>query len=163
MVTMSYARKSRRLAISACGNRPGNRPRLLQHVLGKLMRNVMRADQNLDVDAEIVRLAQNLDDAPRGPVAVVAEIDDLGGDDHAVQVLFGMHFHRPRAHAVDRRAAGGNRHAFRNLDPLANAVVMRDHKIAAAAHAEFAHDAASARASPPPRSRRARARRAPGV
>ena len=37
---------------------------------------------------------------PAGPVAVVAVIDDLGGDDHAVQVFFGMHFHRARAHAV---------------------------------------------------------------
>ena len=85
---------------------------------------------------------QDLDDAPRRPVAVVAVIDDLSGDDHPVQVFFRVHFHRARAHAVDGPTAGGNRHALRNLDPLANALVMRNHIIAAAAHAELAHDAA---------------------
>ena len=142
MVTMSYSRKSRRLAISSSGIGAGNRARLLQHVLGKLMRDVMRADQNLDVDSEIVRTPQNLDHAAGGPVAVVAVIDDLGGDDHAVQVFFRMHFHRPRAHAVDGHAAGRNRHALGNLDPLADALVVRDHIIAAPAHAKLAHDAA---------------------
>ena len=51
------------------------------------MRDVMRADQNLDVDAEVVRVAQDLDDAAHGPVAVFAKVEDFGGDDHAVQVF----------------------------------------------------------------------------
>src|SRR5450759_4522027 len=52
-----------------------------------------------------------------------------------------MHFHRASAHAVYGHSAGGDRHSLRNLDPLADALVVRDHEIAAAAHAELAHDA----------------------
>src|ERR1700720_1584101 len=81
-------------------DRPGYRPRLLQNILRKLVRDVVRANQDFDVDAKVVRTAQNFDDAPCGPLAVVAIIEDFGGDDHSVQVFFGMHSHRTHAHTV---------------------------------------------------------------
>ncbi len=46
---------------------------------------------------------------PSRAVAVFAEIEDLGGDDHAVQVFDGMHVDgADSAHAIDGRAAGGD-------------------------------------------------------
>ena len=96
MVTMSQLAE-----IAAAGelvrrDRPGNRARLLQHLGGKLVRDVMLADHDLDVDAEIVGHAQDLDHAAHRAVAVFAEIEDLDVDDHAVQVFDRMHCDRPQ-------------------------------------------------------------------
>ena len=119
-------------------NRPGNCARLFQNLVGKVMRDVMRTDENLDVDAEIVGQAQDLDDAAHRPVAVFAEIQDFRGDDHAVQIFDGIHGDRRSAHAIDRHLPRGQRHVFGNLDPLADAFVVRNHEIARATDAELA-------------------------
>ena len=55
----------------------GDGSRLLQNLVGKMMRNVMRADQDLDIDAEVAGHAQDLDDPSNGTIAVFAEIQDL--------------------------------------------------------------------------------------
>ena len=78
----------------------GNGSRLIEHVIGKMMRDVMRADQDFDVDAEVVRMAQHLDDAAGRAVAVFAEIQNFGGDDHAFQILDGSDLDFARADAM---------------------------------------------------------------
>ena len=70
----------------------------------------MRADQDLDVDSEIVGMPQNFDHAPHRPLVRAAEIHNLGRDDHAVQILDGFHLHRTGAHAVHGFARGGQGH-----------------------------------------------------
>ena len=50
-----------------------NVPRLLHHVRRKLVRQMVLADDDLDVDAEIVRIAEHLDDSPDAGFAVFAE------------------------------------------------------------------------------------------
>src|SRR5271154_7363245 len=51
-----------------------------------------------------------------------------------------MHFHWTRADAVYRSTSGRDRHALRNLNPLADTLVMRDHEISAAAYPKLAHN-----------------------
>jgi len=48
------------------------------------MGNVMSANQNLDVDSEIVGVAQDLDDAARGALALFAIIENFRCDDQPV-------------------------------------------------------------------------------
>ena len=102
------------------------------------MRNVMRADEDLDVDAEVVGPPQDLDDPAHRPVAVVAEIHDLRGDDHAVQVFDRAHGDRRSAHAIHGHLPRGQRHIFGNLDPLADAIVVGHHEVTGAPDAELA-------------------------
>ncbi len=77
---------------------------------------------------------------PAGRSCVVPEIEDLRGDDHAVQILHGFHFNGPGADAVKAGGGGGKGHVFRDLDPLADAVVVGDDEVARAADAELADD-----------------------
>ncbi len=42
------------------------------------MRNMMRANQDLDIDSEIVRMPQNLDHPSDRPLALLSEIENLG-------------------------------------------------------------------------------------
>ena len=84
--------------------------------------------------------AENLDDAADGPVAVVAEVENLGGDDHAFQILDRRRPDCARAYAMRGSGFGGELHAFGNLDPLTDAVVVRDHELPFAADAKFADD-----------------------
>ncbi len=119
-------------------NRSGNGAGLFQNLVGKVMRDVMRTDENLDVDAEVVGQAEDFDDAADGTVAVFAEVHDFGGDDHPVQILDRAYGDGGRAHAVDGHLAGGERHVFGDLDPLADALVMGNDEIARAPDAELA-------------------------
>ncbi len=62
-----------RAEIAAAGkfgfrDRSGKRARLGENLVGEMMRDVMRADEDFDVDAEIVRAAENFDDAAGGAV-----------------------------------------------------------------------------------------------
>ena len=122
----------------AGGDRTGNGLRLLQHVFRKTVRDVMRADHNLNVDAEIIGVTQNLDDPANRPVAVAAVVENLRRDDKAFEIFSGMRFQGRRAHTVHARTALGDRETVRNSNPLPNPFVMRNHVITAAARAEFA-------------------------
>src|SRR5205823_119721 len=102
----------------------------------KAVRDVVRADQDLDVDPEIVGMAEDLGDAPLRAIPVGAEVENLGGDDHAVQVFDGARLDRARANAMNPSALSRQRRARRNLDPLPEALVMRHHEITLAANAE---------------------------
>ena len=104
----------------------------------------MGADQDFDVDAEIVRTPQDLDNASHRPLVRAAEVHNLRCDDHAVQILDGFHIQRASAHPMHGFALGWQGHlteslAVGNLDPLPDAVVVRDHEVAVAANAELAH------------------------
>ena len=80
-------------------NRTRNRPRLLQYFVGKLMRDVMRPDENLDIDAEIVGLAEDLGHAADRAFAV-AEIEDLHVDDHALKIRSSLRIDLAHAHTI---------------------------------------------------------------
>ncbi len=118
-----------------------NRTRLFQHVFRKAMGNMVRADQDLNVDPEVAGLSQDLDHAPRRSLAVLTKVDDLDVDDHAFQIFGGMHLDRSRAYAIAHPIHGSSRrdlHAFRNLNPLANARVVRYHISASSPEAKLA-------------------------
>ena len=110
-------------------DRPRKRARLFEHVIGKLVRDVVRADQNLDVDTKIVGPAQNLNDAADGTLPVVAIVEDLGGDDHAVQILHRFRIASPRPDAMGGNVRLGPLVSFWNQNPLADAVVVRNHEV----------------------------------
>src|SRR6185295_7745062 len=103
------------------------------------MRNVMRADQDLDVDAEISRPAKNLHDAAHRTVTVVAEIENLGGHHQAIQIFNRTDRDRRGAHAVYGCLAGGKRDILRDLDPLLDAIFVGNHKESRPANLKLAH------------------------
>ena len=114
------------------------------------MRQVVLADDDLDVHAEIVGVAEDLDHAAHGGCAALAELEQLDVDDHAVQV---RRRSRPWAGSTPMRSTAARRrrnlHAVGDLDPLLDAVVVRDHVAAAAADAELAdHGGVRALAAP---------------
>jgi len=120
-------------------NRAGQRSRLFQNVIGEPVRDVMRANQNLDINAEIVRPSQDLNHAPRRPLILIAEIQNLGCDDHAVQVFGGLDVDDARTNTVGACSGRRQRHTLRDLDPLPDSIVVRDHEVPAATYAKLAH------------------------
>ena len=103
------------------------------------MWDVMLPDHDLNVHAEIVRPSQDLDHAPHRVFAVFRELDNLHVDDHPIQIFRRLHLHRRHAHPIAALCSLGQLHAFRNLDPLADPLVMRRHEIPALANAKLAH------------------------
>ena len=57
------------------------------HLGRKLVRQMMLADDDLDIDAEIVRAAEDLDHAADGAAALLRKFEQLDIDDHAVQLF----------------------------------------------------------------------------
>ena len=100
MVTMSRSRKSWRLASSSEADGVGERLGLFEDLGRKLMRDVMLADDDFDVDAEVVRMAQDFDDAADGVVAVFGKFEDFDVDDHAVEIFGTLDVERFDADAV---------------------------------------------------------------
>ena len=100
---------------------------------------MMLADDDLDVDAEIVGRAQDFDHAPHRALAIFGIFQQLDVDDHAVELRGLGDFERLRADAVDLRGRRGNRQILRNLDPVAQPLVVRHHEKSAAPHAELTH------------------------
>src|SRR6185312_6031365 len=117
------------------GNRPGNGAGLFQNIIRKAMRNMVRPDEDLDVDAEIAGQPQNLDDPADWTIAIFTEIHDFRGDDHAFEIVDAVHNDRGCAHAIDGDLSRGKSHVFRNLDPLAEPLVVRNHEISLTANA----------------------------
>ena len=113
--------------------------RLFDDFRRELVRQVMLADDDLDIDAEIVGMAQDLDhaaDRRRAPLGIFKQFDV---DHHAVQFGDAVHFGRRHADAVVRGSDGRRQfHAVGNIDPLLYAAVGGHHIAAAAADFEFA-------------------------
>ncbi len=61
--------------------------RLLQYLDGKVMRQVVLADDDLDVDAEIIFIAENLDHSAARILRRRRPLRDLDLDNHAFQVI----------------------------------------------------------------------------
>ena len=137
--------------VAARGNRGGLpvRPRrstfgiasrLLHDFWRKLMRQVVLADDDLDIDAEIVGVAQNLDHAtyrPRSPSSgnsSTSTLTIMPSRSSTDSTFCGRD-----ADAVHGRGRRRNLHAFGNLDPLVDALVVRHDVLAAAPDAELAH------------------------
>ena len=120
-------------------DRGRKRLRLFEDFRRKTVRQVVLADHDFDIDAEIVRVSQDLNDAADGVAPLLGKLDDLDVDDHAVEVgdLGGVE--GLRAHAVRRRGTRRALEAVGNEDPLLDALVVRDHEIGFGLHAEFAH------------------------
>src|ERR1700693_2230203 len=87
---------------------------------------MMLPDDDLDIDAEVVGVAEQFDHATDGMLAIFREFENLDVDDHAVEVISASNRNRRDADAVATAGLGRDLHAFGNVDPLANAVVMWD-------------------------------------
>ena len=100
------------------------------------MRQVVFADDDFHVDAEIVGMAQDFDHAPNRPRALFGILDQLDVYHHAVQLFDGCSLWRRHADAVHGRPNRRKFQALGDLDPLLNTVVLRDHEVAAAVECE---------------------------
>lgn len=95
------------------------------------------ADDDLDVDAEVIRRAQNFDDAPHGRFAIFQKfsIDDQAIKLRGIGILFGFH-----ADAIMLRAFRRKRVFHRNLHPVLYAGVVGNHPEAAFGDPKFANN-----------------------
>ncbi len=64
------------------------------------MRDVMRANENFDVDSEIVGMPEDFDHATDGPRAVFAEVDNFDVDNHSLEISNILYRDFARADAV---------------------------------------------------------------
>src|SRR5688572_7815724 len=114
----------------------GDALRVLDHVEREAVGNMMLADHDLDVNAKVILIAKYFDHPSDRVAAAIREVDDLDVDDHAFEVGRTFHRHRGWADAIRRSAFLGDRHAFRNLDPVLNSRVERLDEHASSAQAE---------------------------
>ena len=84
MVTIGRSRKSRRPASIGLGDRGGHRLGLLDDLGRELVGQVVLADDDFDVDAEIVGVAENFDDAAHGGSATLGILQQFDVDHHAI-------------------------------------------------------------------------------
>jgi hypothetical protein len=101
------------------------------------MRYVMRPNQDLDIDTEVIRVPKNLYNATSGPVAIVAEIENFGIHDHAFQILYRLHSDLMSTNTMHFRLRRRELHTFWNFDPLLDAIVMRNHEAPATPDAKY--------------------------
>src|SRR5437764_15491761 len=98
-------------------------------------------NEDLDVDYEIVGIAEELDDSADGVLALLGELEHLDVDDEAVELGGGGDLAGLDADAVEVGRGGlGQLHAVGNFDPLLDALILRDDVLAAASDAELADD-----------------------
>ena len=97
------------------------------------------ADDDLDINAEIAGRAQNLNHTAHRAFTVFRVLQQLDVYDHAVELRRIGHSQRLGTDAVDPFSRSGDRQVFRNLDPVVQAVVMRNHQKPVAAHLELAN------------------------
>ena len=90
------------------------------------MRDMMLADDDLDVDAEVVRMPQHFDHAPRGVAAIFREFENLDVDDHAIKIVGAGDVDRFHADAVAALGRCGQFHALGDVDPLIDSLVVRN-------------------------------------
>ncbi len=115
--------------------------RLLDHLGGEAVPQVMLADHDFDVDAEVVRPAEDFDHAADSRFAGLLRVfEDLDVDDHAVHLAHVAHLMRRCADAVHVGAAPGDLEAFGDDDPLLDAGLERNDVAFAPANPELAGD-----------------------
>src|SRR5579875_412754 len=107
------------------------------------MRKMMFADQDLDIDTEVIRKPEHLHYAPDTMLTVFGKLENFDVHDHPVQVFHVLDLRRGRTDAIHAHTigAGGGRwnlHAFGNLNPLLNAIIRGDHEVAAPVYAKLA-------------------------
>ena len=132
---------------------------LLHHLRREAVRQVVLADDDLDVDAEIVRVAQDLDHAAHGALAALGELEQLDVDDHAVQVRRAVDLRRGSTPMRSICGAGGGISMPSGISIHCwMRVVVRDDEAAAAARCGTRPPRWGARAAARARSRRRRGR-----
>ena len=114
--------------------------RLFRRFGRKFVRQVMLADYDFNIDAEVIRIAENLDDSSDGAFSLFRKFENLRIDDHAVEILNRFWLRRRGPDPVRRHVPWGNLESFGDLNPLLDALVGRDHKIAASFDTKLAHD-----------------------
>jgi hypothetical protein len=67
------------------GNRLACTLRLLDYFGGKAVREMMLADRDFDIDAEIVNVTEDLDNAPRGVRIAIRELENFNVNDNPVR------------------------------------------------------------------------------
>ena len=103
------------------------------------MRQVVLADHDFDVHAEIVRMAQDLHHPAHRVVVLVLRIfDDLDVDDHPVQFFRAADRRRGDPDAVRRRPGARQLHALRDSESTAGCGLVRHHVVLAPPHAKLA-------------------------
>src|SRR5260221_14126071 len=113
--------------------------RLLQNFRRKMMRDMMLADDDLDVHAEIVRMSQDFDHPPHSMLAIFRKLKNLDADDHSVEVLRTLDFHWFNANAIFRCRGRRQFAAFRNLDPLMDTLIVRNYVAFSRANSKLTH------------------------
>src|SRR5262249_4685843 len=104
------------------------------------VRQMMFADDDFDVHAEIVGVAEDLDHASGGRLAAVAIVEQLDVHHHAIELLDAACSAPSNADAVHSRTGRRNFHTLGDVDPLLDALVLRLHVAAAPADVELADD-----------------------
>ena len=112
---------------------------LLKGVRREAMRQVVLANHDLDVNAEIVRPAKDFDHAAYRGLIACGVFEQLDVDDESVHIADVRDTDRLHADAVDGRAAGRRFHPIGNLDPLANTLILRGDEVPAAPEVELAY------------------------
>ena len=97
------------------------------------------ANDDFDVHAEVVGVADDFDDAARAALTALRELEDFGIHDHAVEFFGREGLGGDGADAV-LGGRGGDFEPCGDIDPGGDAVVMGDDDIAAAARAKLADD-----------------------
>ena len=112
---------------------------LIENVRRESMRDVVFADDDLNVDAEIIGAPEHFDDTPNGGLAFGGKLNHLRFHDVAVQIFgrLDLGWWLGNAYAIGQRWQRVQRG---NLDPLVNPVVMRLNKAPALVDAKFADD-----------------------
>src|SRR5690242_3611914 len=103
------------------------------------MRQVIFTDHDFDVDPEVVRRAQNLNDPAHSALVIFRIFEQFDVDDHAIEFFRLGDGHGLGTDAVDRRGRRRNGQVFGNLDPVLQALVVRDHEQTAAVNVKLAN------------------------
>ncbi len=138
MVTMSQGAEIAAAGEFAGGDDGDRRLGLLQHLGREAVRQVVLADDDLDVDAEIVSRPRTSMTRPAVAPSPLGELENLDVDDHAVEVLGRCGIGWRRRRCGRGRGLAGDFQPVGDLDPLLDAVVVGDDEVAVAAGAELA-------------------------
>ena len=118
-----------------------DRPRLVDHGLRKPVRDVMLADHDFDVDAEIVFMAEDLNDASGRVSSTFRKLEDLDIDDHVVHLFDGLHVNHFRdTDPIQILFDGGDLHGLDDIDPSRQFLIERCHVAAVPSDVKLAHD-----------------------
>ena len=112
---------------------------LLDRLGWEMVREMMLANDDFDVDPEIVRAAQDLDHPPYRVFAALRVLQQFHVYDHSVERRALRDRQRLGSDAVNLCGGSGNREVVRNLDPILQPRVVRDNELSTAGDAEFSY------------------------